>query len=80
MHADICKQSNLHEAGYQCADSYVRGLDRDLLHLAFNVSVGAHHDSITGTFKPLVHLDEKGKFNNAINMLNAALDREFAEY
>jgi hypothetical protein len=33
--------------------------------LARNVSIGAHHDAITGTSKAHVHLDETLRFNNA---------------
>jgi hypothetical protein len=33
--------------------------------LARNISIGAHHDAITGTSKAHVHIDEQIIFNNA---------------
>lgn len=62
-----------------CEETEQARVDRDLEELSQHVSVGAHHDTITGTAKPHVHLDEKASIQGASAKLLYQLGRHVVQ-
>ena len=44
------------------------------------MSIGAHHDAITGTSKPHVHVDENIKFSNAIESIDFVSEQTLTSF
>lgn len=54
--------------------------EQKMLRLSHTIPVGAHHDSITGTSKEIVHSEEKAKFVAAVTELDGLLNNLFVDY
>jgi hypothetical protein len=68
---DSCHLSN-----QTCTDELSEHFNSFILNLSFDASIGAHHDSITGTSNQEVHDMERASFEqsaNNIDMTNRAM-------
>lgn len=67
-------------AAQMCQYETVLGRDVKLQGYAQVASIGAHHDTITGTSKPHVHREEKLNFDNAILNLRQLVDQQVNDF
>lgn len=63
-----------------CTEQARAQYDQKMAKLSKVIPVGAHHDTITGTSKELVHNDEKTKFTTAIAELEQMLANLYTDY
>lgn len=63
-----------------CSPAARSKYEQKMLRLSHTIPVGAHHDSITGTSKELVHSEEKAKFVAAVAELEGLLNNLFIDY